>query len=232
MKSIKLVIPRMLIIGFYQHPEPYGEFIVELENGMTTDVYKENDGSLYTLTNNDELISYVNNKVIETTIFKVRENDILMRSAEKKDVKIIIEYYKNNIDNFKDDIEFDELDSYLYINKYKTEKSDTLVIGLKNEISAIIQFNYSRKYKNMFFDLYIMNNVELNPIEVDSILNMFIRHVQSLYSIETIFTEVYEKDNLMINTLIRNKFSKENKKTNRKSFNGLDYYGIIFERKL
>ena len=74
MKSIKLVIPRMLVISFYQHPEPYGEFIVELENGMTTDVYKENNGSLYTLTNNDELISYVNNNVIEMTIFKLREN--------------------------------------------------------------------------------------------------------------------------------------------------------------
>ena len=155
-----------------------------------------------------------------------------MRSAEKKDVNIIIEYYKNNIDNFKDDIRFDGLDSYLYINKCKTEKSDTLVIDLKGEIYAVIQFNYSSKYKNIFFDLYIMNNLELNLIEVDSILNMFIRHVQSLYPIKTIFTEVYEEDVLMIKTLIRNKFSRENKKTNRKSFNGLDYYGIIFERKL
>jgi len=60
---ITLVIPKDLIIGEEAHPEPYGEKIVILENGMWTDVYTDDNGNYYTITNDNDLIEYIKSKI-------------------------------------------------------------------------------------------------------------------------------------------------------------------------
>ena len=62
--TIKLYIPKELVKSEHKHPELYGEKIVVLQNGMWTDIYSDDDGNYYTLTNNDELISYIKSIVI------------------------------------------------------------------------------------------------------------------------------------------------------------------------
>ena len=61
MKSIEIKVPRNLIQKFYRHPEPYGEdaFVVDLVNGMHTDVFKKTDGEFVTITNDEELVAYL-----------------------------------------------------------------------------------------------------------------------------------------------------------------------------
>jgi hypothetical protein len=57
--TIKLYIPMELIKSEDEHPEEYGCKIVTLQNGMWTDVYQDDDGLYYSLTNDDRLIAYV-----------------------------------------------------------------------------------------------------------------------------------------------------------------------------
>jgi len=59
MSSKKVIVPKKLVIERLPHPEPYGEAIVILENGMYTDVYTADDGSLFTITNDEALIEYL-----------------------------------------------------------------------------------------------------------------------------------------------------------------------------
>lgn len=59
MDNKKVIVPKKLIKEASPYPEPYGEAIVILENGMWIDVYTDEDGILYTITNDDELISYL-----------------------------------------------------------------------------------------------------------------------------------------------------------------------------
>ncbi|MBN3490119.1 hypothetical protein JV173_01190 [Acholeplasma equirhinis] len=63
MNSIRIKVPSDLIVAFYPHPEPYGDnyFVVDLENGMYTDVF-EMENEFYTITNDTKLISYLNKK--------------------------------------------------------------------------------------------------------------------------------------------------------------------------
>ena len=46
MKSIEVIVPRKLIKKFYLHPEPYGDgaYVVDLINGMFTDVFYREEG--------------------------------------------------------------------------------------------------------------------------------------------------------------------------------------------
>lgn len=58
-KSVEVVVPESLIQDFTPHPEPYGLAIAVLKNGMYTDVYKNRDGTFFTLTNDFPLIMYL-----------------------------------------------------------------------------------------------------------------------------------------------------------------------------
>ena len=61
MKSIEINVPRNLIKKFYRHPEPYGDgdYVVDLINGMYTDVFYREEGDFITITNDKDLISYL-----------------------------------------------------------------------------------------------------------------------------------------------------------------------------
>ncbi|MDD4069962.1 MAG: hypothetical protein PHF05_05875 [Candidatus Izemoplasmatales bacterium] len=61
MKSIEIKVPRNLIQKFYPHPEPYGDgsYVVDLINGMYTDVFYREEGDFVTITNDNKLISYL-----------------------------------------------------------------------------------------------------------------------------------------------------------------------------
>lgn len=61
MKSIEISVPRNLIRKLYPHPEPYGDgdYVVDLINGMYTDVFYREEGDFVTIINDKELISYL-----------------------------------------------------------------------------------------------------------------------------------------------------------------------------
>jgi hypothetical protein len=59
-ETIKLYIPKDLIIEEDEHPEEYGDVIIVLKNKMWTDAYIDDEGNYYSYTNDVELIDYVN----------------------------------------------------------------------------------------------------------------------------------------------------------------------------
>lgn len=58
-KAHKVYIPNKVIKEVLEHPEAEGDMIVTLINGMWTDAFHDEKGRVYTITNNDELISYL-----------------------------------------------------------------------------------------------------------------------------------------------------------------------------
>jgi len=58
-ESIHLRIPKLIVKRFIPHPEENGYKSVELFNEMIIDVYKDEEGTLFSITNDDELIKYV-----------------------------------------------------------------------------------------------------------------------------------------------------------------------------
>ncbi len=57
--SIHLAIPEEIVIRYLPHPEEYGDSLIELPNGMITDIYKDESNNIYTITNDNKLIRYV-----------------------------------------------------------------------------------------------------------------------------------------------------------------------------
>lgn len=97
MKSIEVIVPRNLINKFYLHPEPYGDgaYVVDLVNGMYTDVFYREMGDFVTITNDKEIISYLKtNRMMPRTYF-LRNGVFSFR--EKKDFDFeLIEEWRNS----------------------------------------------------------------------------------------------------------------------------------------
>lgn len=103
MKSIEVIVPRSLIKKFYLHPEPYGDgaYVVDLANGMFTDVFYREMGDFVTVTNDKEIISYLKtNHVMPRTYFlrngvfsfhEIEDVDLELTEAWKKTSPIHIQ---------------------------------------------------------------------------------------------------------------------------------------------
>ena len=91
MKSIEAIVPRNLIKKFHLHPEPYGDgaYVVDLVNGMVTEVFYCEMGDFVTITNNKEIISYLKtNHMIPRTYF-LRNGVFSFREKKDCDLELI-----------------------------------------------------------------------------------------------------------------------------------------------
>lgn len=98
MKSIEIIVPRNLIKTFYPHPEPYGDgdYVVDLINGMYTDVFYKEEGDFITITNDKELISYLKKNKIKPREYFFRNGVFSLRHVHKIDDEIIDEWHKKS----------------------------------------------------------------------------------------------------------------------------------------
>ena len=104
MKSIEVIVPRKLIKKFYKHPEPYGDgaYVVDLINGMYTDVFYREVGGFITITNEKDLITYLKkNQSISNDYFyrdgvysfrQIKDNDHDLLNSWKSNSPITIQF--------------------------------------------------------------------------------------------------------------------------------------------
>ena len=94
MKSIEINVPRDLIKKFYRHPEPYGDgdYVVDLINGMYTDVFYREECDFITITNDKELISYLKKNQMKPREYFFRNGVFSLRHVADCDNELINEW--------------------------------------------------------------------------------------------------------------------------------------------
>ncbi len=85
MKSIEVIVPRRLISEFFPHPEYYGDFVVKLKNGMYTDLYYREEAEFITITNDEELIEYLDSQLVLPMDYIFRNGVFAFRKIEQDD---------------------------------------------------------------------------------------------------------------------------------------------------
>jgi len=92
MKSIEVKVPRNIVDKIYPHPELHGDFIVSLKNGMITDVFYDEDGCYKTITNEKNLIEYLNKQEHILPDYFYRNGVFSYRSIKEEDTKLLNEW--------------------------------------------------------------------------------------------------------------------------------------------
>jgi len=98
MKSIEINVPRNLIKKFYRHPEPYGDgdYVVDLVNGMYTDVFYREEGDFITITNDKDLISFLKKNKMKPREYFFRNGVFSLCHVQKYDKEIIQDWNKES----------------------------------------------------------------------------------------------------------------------------------------
>ncbi|MFW6272566.1 MAG: hypothetical protein ACOC2U_02150, partial [bacterium] len=89
MDPIKVAVPRVLIKEHDKHPEPYGESVVILVNGMYTDIYTNDAGNLYTMTNDTDLINYLKENYSDYPNISYTSKGLKIRTVQFEDSHLL-----------------------------------------------------------------------------------------------------------------------------------------------
>lgn len=206
MRTRKIVVPRSIIKKHLPHPEYFGESIVELANGMATDVYTDVDGSLFTETNNDNLIHYLlaNQSKDEPTLIK--SNHLMLKSISIQDVKQIHEWFLLSPFRRAQSVE-NEIDNvYEFISHAKTIDSDVLMIKNKDIPVGLIGYSVIDHVGILSFEIYDQSAMTLHGSI--QLIEQIKNHLLLEYNLHRLVLHVFEYDHLMQVILEQSSFRK------------------------
>jgi hypothetical protein len=167
MKTRKMIVPRYVIERHFPHPEFYGESFVLLENNMTTDVYTDLDGRLYTETNNKYLIKFLNacNQAEEQC--KLVKDFVQLTALNALDQDQIKSWFMiSPLKRFDLIADSDDL-TRQYISHSKTKNSEVFMIEINQKKVGFIGFTRIDQVIIIHIEIY-----EHNFISIDDMCNI------------------------------------------------------------
>jgi len=162
MKTREIIVPRNLIKKFYRHPEPYGDgdYVVDLINGMYTDVFYREEGDFITITNDKELISYLKMNQMKSRDYFFRNGVFALRLIQDCDSELILDWRKISPINVKLEIPFNHnLPSEFMFCFYWIEVGKATIDG------AVMT-------------LCVYEKELINTIDIDIVLSLILEHLK------------------------------------------------------
>ena len=205
MKRIKVVVPRMLIKHHLPHPEPYGESLVELLNGMITDVYTNEQGELYTLTNNDKIIRYLNENSVKEPHYVVQNQKIQLITVQQSDAEVVLKWMNASIE--ESDLKYSLDDVRLYLSHAITKNAHVFIVKKSDVLVGIA--GYTIIQNEAIINLSFYEEYVVTLLDEDKALKSLLKHVSDLYSVTCFKALVSFQDSSMIQCYKRNGFSEE-----------------------
>ena len=184
------------------HPEPYGESIVELENGLVTDVYTDEDGTLFTNTNNQALILYLKG-IKDEKNESLFVNQLELKPVCMNDLNQLLKWFKSSplkrydlIDNPLDILR-------LYLSHARTMNSNVFIIKNQNKPIGLLGF--------IMIDQIVLINIELYEHEVANedltiLIDYFKAYITCHYAFDKILIHVPYYDQYLIDVLNQSSF--------------------------
>lgn len=206
MKTRKIIVPRSIIKKHLPHPEFYGESIVELANDMATDVYTDIDGSLFTVTNNEDLIYYLlSNQIMEEPLH-IKSDHLLLKSISLEDINQIHEWFLISPFRRAQSVE-NEIDIvYEYISHAKTINSDALMISNKDIPVGLFGYTIIDHVGILSFEIFNHSDITIN--EAVQSLELIRNHLLLGFNIHRLILHVFEYDHFIHAILEQSSFRK------------------------
>jgi hypothetical protein len=210
METRKIIVSRSIVIKHLPHPEYYGESIVKLANGFTTDVYTDLDGSLFTMTNNKKLMHYLSKHQIKDEPTSIKTDHLLLKSITIKDLEQIHEWFLISPFRRAQSVE-NEIDIvYEYISHAKTINSDVFIVSNKDKPIGLIGYSIIDNVGLLNCDVY--NHLDITIYEVNNILENVKNYLTKRYNLNKLLLHVFEYDSFIQNMLSQSVFKKSQDK--------------------
>ena len=205
MKTVSIIVPRMLIKHHLPHPEDYGESLVELRNTMITDVYTDEDGALRTQTNNPKLIKYVTQNDVKEPNYVLQKQRIQLRTVESSDVELCLQWLNQPIK--EDGFAYSREDVRLYISHAMTYYGHLFVVKQGDMLIGLAGFNIINQTGVLTLKLFVHDGVSY--MDEDSVLRLLINHVKEVHGVREFKAFVPKNDDRIKQIYQRHGFVRE-----------------------
>ena len=204
MKSIEVIVPRVLVKKHYPHPEFYGESIVELANGMETDVYTDEEGRLFTITGEIDLIEYLKQNQADDEVIRFEKNGLCIRSIKWDDVNTLFKWF-NQITNYSYNELGLSLESVEVFVSHSISMNSHLFMISQNSIDVgIVSYSIFDDLAIVGLEIYLKEKI--SSLMVDKALNCIIEYLSSKIGTNIIETIIFDTDSYTEEILTRNGF--------------------------
>jgi len=174
MKSIEIIVPKMLIKHHLHHPENYGESLVELLNGMVTDVYTNDKGYLFTITNNLKLIEYLDRNSVQEKSYVLSNQRVELCTIQASDSEMCLGWMNKEIKE-KDLMYFLD-DVRLYISHAITHNSHLFVVKKEGLPVGLVGYNVVSQTGILNLDIFFHDTI--THLDEDSVLKLLLHHIK------------------------------------------------------
>lgn len=204
MKSIEIIVPRTLVKKHYPHPEFYGESIVELKNGMDTDIYTNDDGYLFTITSEEDLIKYLKENYEDDQKLLLESNQLKLRSINHHDTDLLFTWFNLQTNYSYNDLGLDKDSVITYISHSRTMFSHLFMISVNEIDLGLIGYTVIDGVAVINLEIYLKDKIQ--DSEVDEVLRLIMDFVNKNYDVNKFQTIVFSDDEYSNKILVRNEF--------------------------
>lgn len=191
MKTKKIYVPKSIVLRHEIHPESYGESLVVLENGMWTDVYTDENGCLFTLTNDEKLIKYlkVNQKLDEKMVFY--HERIKVQSVTNDDHQLLNEWMRQSLFYRYDLVKDSQEIVRRFISQSQTINSHVFIVSNKAKF-AMIRYIIIETIAIVHFEKY--NQEVITKEDINSSIVWIIEYLKEHHLLTNILFMAMEYD--------------------------------------
>lgn len=182
----------MLIKHHLPHPEVYGESLVELLNGMVTDVFTVENGDLITETNNLKLIEYLKQNDIQEASYVLENDGIRLRSINLSDSEFVLRWMNQQTNYSYNEVKYELEDIRIFISHAISSSSHLFIIEKDNMPTGIA--GYDTVDLNGIIDIKIYEKKILSGDDATIIINLLVEHVHKMHHVNQIYSVIFKGD--------------------------------------
>lgn len=201
METKNVFVSRSIIKHYLPHPEYYGEALVELDNGMVTDVYTNEFGELFSPTNDEKLIQYLNmfhEYYPSTYLF---DGEIAIQTIAHQVLSMVHKWlYEDNLteETYRLCLEF--------ISHANTMTSQMFITLYQSSPTGLISYQQISDQVLVFIKQFVFSNVTNE--QVDTYFDLMMNDIKKRFLTSKFVAYVLENDSHQIETLIRQGFTR------------------------
>lgn len=199
METKNVFVSRTIIKHYLPHPEYYGEALVELENGIVTDVYTNESGELFSPTNDEKLIQYLNmfhEYYPNTYLF---DGEIAIRTIAHQDLSTVHEWlYEDNLTEETKRLCLE------YISHANTMKSQMFITLYQSNPTGLI--SYQQISDQMLVFIKQFDFINGTDDQVDTYVHLMMNDLKKRFLTTKFVAYVLENDCHQIEILVRHGF--------------------------
>ena len=201
-ESIQVIVPRLLIKKQFPHPELYGEILVELLNGMVTDVYTDiEDGHLFTITNDEEIINYLSEKKIDEPFIEIKNKELTFRTLLHKDRDLVLKWFNSELLN---QYQYNMQNIIEFISHTISSLSHQFIINYKDKDIGLFGYSITGDATNFNLDIY--NHEDIKEEVENFIFKNALNYIDNNISVRKLSTIILASDNRKIALFFNNGF--------------------------